>query len=545
MLRQNPDNVQLVVKTTLVNELTSGRNPNNMPLLNIGFNHKPQVSSRVLAEVFQDLLCHKDDYLRALRGLLRETARNTRQDIDFAVFGQALTSERLEPKFTDMEQSLKERYVMNVADLISLCMLLSISPAVREAATCSDPKEREPLYKFRSQLAVIERDAIYWLHITVPKVIDVKAGEYVHCVRKVLFLEAWEHYYNKDNWPPENDRNLMLRLVYEAPVLEDTVLRVILIGLTRDLPLKAQDALDLVDSLVRRAAGLHLDGMEVLQMSNLEMFSALMNLSAYRHPDNIVLPTGYTPPKLAISLSYWKSWLVLLMVAAFNPTTYVIVSAFNPTTYGKEAWEKYPMLKCLMEMVMTNNYSFPPPTSATEDYTLEDARSAVRQLEHQEMTTILEFENHLAGETITQATSHLLPQLMTLDPFGIAREPPGPILEMFRQYNVSYKIGQTLCRSRDPDFLLDIIERQGSSKSMSWLAELVEASEGSLAVLPVQCLCEFLLHHPRDCAPPDHADDDAAKAERHRLKLHTHKHGQLLGQLQDLFISIPTSMDSC
>lgn len=29
---------------------------------------------------------------------------------------------------------------------------------------------------------------------------------------------------------------------------------------------------------------------------------------------------------------------------------------------------------------------------------------------------------------------------------------------------------------------------------MSWLAELVESSEGSLEVLPVQCLCEFLLH---------------------------------------------------
>ena len=29
---------------------------------------------------------------------------------------------------------------------------------------------------------------------------------------------------------------------------------------------------------------------------------------------------------------------------------------------------------------------------------------------------------------------------------------------------------------------------------MPWLADLVESSEGSLDVLPVQCLCEFLLH---------------------------------------------------
>ena len=29
---------------------------------------------------------------------------------------------------------------------------------------------------------------------------------------------------------------------------------------------------------------------------------------------------------------------------------------------------------------------------------------------------------------------------------------------------------------------------------MPWLADLVESSEGSFSVLPVQCLCEFLLN---------------------------------------------------
>ena len=34
---------------------------------------------------------------------------------------------------------------------------------------------------------------------------------------------------------------------------------------------------------------------------------------------------------------------------------------------------------------------------------------------------------------------------------------------------------------------------QETSQSMPWLADLVQSSEGSLDVLPVQCLCEFLL----------------------------------------------------
>ena len=44
---------------------------------------------------------------------------------------------------------------------------------------------------------------------------------------------------------------------------------------------------------------------------------------------------------------------------------------------------------------------------------------------------------------------------------------------------------------------------QGSSKSMPWLADLVQSSESSLNALPLQCLCEFLLmeHNSIDKQP--------------------------------------------
>ena len=41
---------------------------------------------------------------------------------------------------------------------------------------------------------------------------------------------------------------------------------------------------------------------------------------------------------------------------------------------------------------------------------------------------------------------------------------------------------------------------------MPWLAELVHSSEGSLDVLPVQCLCEFLLMEKTGDSDKD--DDD-------------------------------------
>lgn len=33
-------------------------------------------------------------------------------------------------------------------------------------------------------------------------------------------METGEHYYNKDGWPPEVDRAIMIRLSSEIPVME-------------------------------------------------------------------------------------------------------------------------------------------------------------------------------------------------------------------------------------------------------------------------------------------------------------------------------------
>ncbi len=76
---------------------------------------------------------------------------------------------------------------------------------------------------------------------------------------------------------------------------------------------------------------------------------------------------------------------------------------------------------------------------------------------------------------------------------GPARRIPPPVIELVKTVNRTLRLGNTLCLSRSPDFLLDIIRRQGTMESMKWLTDLVEASHSSLEVLPVPCLCEFLM----------------------------------------------------
>lgn len=129
--------------------------------------------------------------------------------------------------------------------------------------------------------------------------------------------------------------SFFLRLCSEVPLLEDTLMRILVIGLSRDLPLGPADAMELADHLVKRAAGVHSDGggscafykslkfttmleknkgtisplndqssitltefkhfftdLEVLKVERMQLIDAVLNLCTYHHPENIQLPAG-------------------------------------------------------------------------------------------------------------------------------------------------------------------------------------------------------------------------------------------------------------
>lgn len=63
-----------------------------------------------------------------------------------------------------------------------------------------------------------------------------------------------------------------------------------------------------------------------------------------------------------------------------------------------------------------------------------------------------------------------------------------------------------------------MLPTQASSQSMPWLADLVQSSEGSLDVLPVQCLCEFLLHDAADATASGEEDEEGESREQKAKK---------------------------
>lgn len=93
-----------------------------------------------------------------------------------------------------------------------------------------------------------------------------------------------------------------------------------------------------------------------------------------------------------------------------------------------------------------------------------------------------------------------------MDPMGTPRRPPKTVLEQLLTLNATHRLGHLLCRSRKPDLLLDIIQRQGTSQSMPWLSDLVQSSDGDFNHLPVQCLCEFLLSNANNISSENPRD---------------------------------------
>lgn len=486
LVNANPENLSSLMKHTVYNELSNARNSNNMAVITTMFQISPENAPILLAHVLQEILMNREDFHRALRGFLRELTRNLRHDLDINSFCRALMSDAPEHKTTFRDFDFKERMYVVIVDLVCLCVFLAISPSVKEAASHvakGDKKDIGIYQNFQMTIAKIQQDAMWWHHEIVLRLYRPTQLEYVLGIHKIMFMGQAEHYYKVDNWPQEADRLSLLRLASEIPLLQHTLMRILLIGLSKDHPISPQETMDLSDQLLKRASGLSSEGSNMLEANKVEIIDLIFNLSTYHYPENIILPKGYTPPQLAISNVYWKAWIMLLLLATHNPTT-----------FGRVAWEKYPTLRAFMEMCITNHFVYPPPSLGEHGDELRAREFQLVQLEKQQ---ILEFESHLAAQstkvTITEHTSLLLSQLITMDPSGHPRRPPQLVLDQLRSLNESHRMGHRLCRCRSPDFLVDIIQRQGASHSMPWLADLVESSEGALSHLPVQCLCEFLL----------------------------------------------------
>lgn len=399
LIHQQPNILHLMLKSVVQQELLilyNARNPNNMGILATIFQAKPEAAATNLAEIYQEFLLLRDDCLKTLRVFLRELVKMLRFDINLVVFCKALMSPR--PEFVQQVEAseFRERCCSAIADLVCLCRFLSVSPQIRDAhnaITKSTHDQKSSLvYNFYNQMSQIQFESLTWMFEEVPKIYKLNAADYSSTINKVLILDPPENYAKGDQWPPEPERMLLMNLISEVPLLQDSIWRIILIGCSKDISFSIHDTVDIIDQMVRRACLLKYAEYPPLEVTKLEIIDFLFSMAEYHHPENIQLPGGYEPPKLAISLIYWKVWIILL-----------ILSAHNTGSIGAFCWGNYPMLKMLMEMCITNQFTMIKPPD-------DELQLAVI-----EKNQIIQFESYLAAATskvvINEQNSLLISQV--------------------------------------------------------------------------------------------------------------------------------------
>jgi integrator complex subunit 1 len=402
LINLQPTILHLMMKTVVQQELLilyNARNPNNMGILATIFQAKPEEAATNLAEIYQEFLLLREDCLKSLRVFLRELVKMLRFDIDLVMFCKALMNCR--PEFIEQlkQNEFHERCCFSIADLVCLSRLLCVSPQVRDAHNAINKSTHDQksslVYNFYNQMSQIQYKSLLWMLQEVPLYYKLSQTEYSQLLNKIAILDIPENYAKGDQWPPEQERMLMINLISEVPLLQDSIWTIILIGVSKDISFSIHDTVEMIDQMVRRSCLLKYSDYLPLEVTKLDIIDFLFSMAEYHHPENIQLPEGYEPPKLAISQIYWKVWIILL-----------ILSAHNTESIGAFCYNQYPMLKMLMEMCITNQFSMLKPP--------EDEH----QLAVSEKNQIIQFEGYLAAATskvvINEQNSLLISQASNL-----------------------------------------------------------------------------------------------------------------------------------
>ncbi len=317
----------------------------------------------------------REDNLRPLRSILRDTMRNTRVDFDLKRFIFDLLDDirKKYPEFGDFDVQLRERYVSSISDLVTVCIFVSITQSVKDAYLKRNDAHKDQLVKYYQLMSQIQSETVLWLQAVV-RTYDINPKERLTCLFKVLFMtDKPEIYYSIDNWPPEIERAAILRVVSEIPVTYDTLYQILLMADNGTSTGMALFMLEVEERLLKTQAHiLYKENSCAFRIENIEQYlNALFRIALYKYPVEYesLLPRNFQPPKLVVNTLYWKIWQIIL-----------IICVLDPKEFGQYAWNSYPILKLFIEIVITEDYNFPPQTSLTSEMTVDKYRALETQV---------------------------------------------------------------------------------------------------------------------------------------------------------------------
>lgn len=490
ILNNDKEIMSAVMKLLLANEFTSSnRFPLNMNLIHSLFAFDNIAASKVLASEICSMLAAKEECIRVSRTFLREFSRSLQRiHFDFATFCQHLF-EAVDESFTPF--TIPHFLFKSLMELCSMFPFLAITPVVREGAqlrrnpnSTLSPAHVEALQRFYSELRKFFEICIEFLASHHSLCNDSRL--FVHSFYRLLYLATVEYYSSIDNWPVEADVTQYMRAISDAPISESLLISILNAGFDQSIPFDAADAIDLVENLTKRASlssPLNGFGSTMIPINECSTIMTLFKTTTYRPPSAFHIDDDDLPP-LSVRTLYWKAWIVAVMWVSLNKGSLI-----------KEAYEKFPTLKVVMQILLTREYRYPHLLGAGDLTVCEKILEEEEKEALAERDTIKRLEARLAGGDVHENDSKLLGKLCMHDPTGMCRQPPDSFLRDLEKLNDDLDLSRSLSECRDPDLLADIIRSQGSAQALRPIMNLVETNASAIAHLPLECVCELFLHY--------------------------------------------------
>ncbi|CAF1114471.1 unnamed protein product, partial [Didymodactylos carnosus] len=547
-------------------QTTTTKNPSNMSLLQCAFQANQEYSMKLLAYTVQTIILtqpiskqpNEYELLKQLRTFLRELFRFVKSDFDYSLFCMNLidmnysldqqslfwkqqqtcneqqdtfpsSSQRLLKHLLDYDVNIRERFFFYICDLISMIILAAaILPSSFHSSSTSlpissrlisNPSTYDQWISYIQRVSCIQFCCCKFFLYTVPKLFDYTnvltpqryTTDYISCLYKILFKDNIDAYLRFDNWPSVEQRGDLFRLSSEIPQLGETLSLLVDIGLSQQTPMNSNSTTELIELILRRTLSSeqkiidqhHQQYLCLPQEIIPNFILKLFELSRYTYLQQIILPSTYHPPNLAVTAIYWKCCLICLLLASQNTQI-----------FGKYIWENIVQVRIFMEMLLTGDYNYPPQSWLLSLQNQSQDKFHMNELImlQNEEDLILELEQFLASpQTITRLNSELLGKVCLLDQQTQPKRPfhhhtidksqqssqsEKQFYEKIQALNNQFKLSSMLCRCRSPDYILDILNREKQQEKTttsvtSWLARLIDSNIDCLNIFPIICLCEY------------------------------------------------------
>ncbi|KAF9129984.1 Integrator complex subunit 1 [Mortierella sp. 14UC] len=303
------------------------------------------------------------------------------------------------------------------------------------------------------------------------------------CIARLLFLDP-PSTYAMDTTSQEFDTGLIQKVVeHGIPLMETGLMALLEINLPHKI-LLAQ-----VGDYVARAAELSRFYPEACIVKNPDVVVKMFHLTKFNESTNSEVSKLATDIPLAWTASFWNSCLIIVMLAACNPRILALV-----------VWDSMPVIRTLMEMCISQHYTFPPPNYSSHSNPSSERllrlailadqadTDCVLTWEKETLVTQGQWSEARGANPLKVEESEYAGWLMKLDygPSQPARSPPTDILQQLRVLNDRFGLGMKLAASRDPDYLGRMV---GTHDDAPWVDRLLREVPEIMNALPASTLC--------------------------------------------------------